>query len=61
MFRLFRRTSEGRIESFTEVPDNMETPAALKMEQLQKELVEKDEKLMEKDEQINSSFGRCSI
>ena len=51
MFRLFGRTSEGRRRR-TEVPDNMETSAALKMEQLQKELAEKDEKLLEKDEQI---------
>ena len=34
------------------VPDNMETPAILKMERLQKELVEKDKLLMEKDEKI---------
>ena len=56
---VFGRTEEGRIESFTEVSSNMETPAALKMEQLEKELGEERAKneqqrkeLADKDKRI---------
>ena len=45
VFRMFGRALEGQIESCTEVSDNMETPAALEIEQLQKQLVEKDEEI----------------
>ena len=56
---VFGRTEEGRIESFTEVSSNMETPAALEMEQLEKELGEERAKneqqrkeLADKDKRI---------
>ena len=47
-----KRTLEGRIDSCTEVSENMETSATLKMEQLQKKLLEKDKHLAEKDRKL---------
>ena len=54
------RAEEGRIESCTEVSSNMETPAALEMKQLRKELEEQKTKNEQQRKTLVEKEGRIS-